>query len=87
METYLSKEEMLKYYISNMGEELAEVKEEGIQEGIQQGLQQGLQQGMQRVQQERQQTAFNALKKGLSLQDVADITNLSMRIMEKPAKI
>jgi predicted transposase/invertase (TIGR01784 family) len=76
METYLSKEEMLKYLISNMGEELAEVKEEGIQEGLQQGMQEGMQQ-------ERQQTALNALKMGLSLQDVSKITSLPISELEE----
>jgi predicted transposase/invertase (TIGR01784 family) len=68
METYLSKEEMLKYLISNMDEELAEVKEEGLQQGMQQ---------------ERQQTALNALKKGFSLQDISEITNLPISELEE----
>ncbi len=68
MEAYLSKEEILKYYISNMGEEIAEVKENSLQQGLQQGL---------------QQTALNALRKGFSLQDISEITNLSISELEE----
>lgn len=51
-----------------MDEELAEVKEEGLQQGMQQ---------------ERQQTALNALKKGFSLQDISEITNLPISELEE----
>jgi predicted transposase/invertase (TIGR01784 family) len=54
--------------------------DDGLEEGMQRGLQQGMQQGMQR---ERQQTALNALKMGLSLQDVSKITSLSISELEE----
>jgi predicted transposase/invertase (TIGR01784 family) len=46
--------------------------DDGVEDGMQRGLQKGL-----------QQTALNALKKGFSLQDVADITSLSISELEE----
>ncbi len=50
--------------------------EDGMQRGLQKGLEQGIQQGM-------QQTALNALKMGLSLQDVSKITSLPISEIEE----
>ncbi len=53
--------------------------DDGVEDGMQRGLQKGLEQGMQ---QGMQQTALNALKKGFSLQDISDITNLPISELE-----
>jgi predicted transposase/invertase (TIGR01784 family) len=56
---------------------------QGIQQGIQQGVQQGIQQG---VQQGVQSTALNALKKGLSIDVISEITNLPVAEIEQLQK-
>ena len=59
-------------------------KKEGINEGIQQGIQQGLQQG---EYQAKIETAKNMLSVSLgSIEQIAQITNLSVQTVEDLAK-
>lgn len=54
-----------------------EARQQGLQQGIQQGIQQGMQQGMQQGDMERaKKTALNMLRRGDSLNDIANILDL-----------
>ena len=50
---------------------LQEGEQKGIQEGLQQGIQQGLQEGIQQV-------ALNMLSKGMSAEEISDLTGLTV---------
>jgi predicted transposase/invertase (TIGR01784 family) len=77
----LNKSEMKKYRASKLTfEDVRPFMTGHYDDGVEDGMQRGLLQGMQ---QERQQTALNALKMGLSLQDISKITNLSLSELEE----
>jgi predicted transposase YdaD len=58
---------------------LQEGEQKGIQEGLQQGIQQGLQEGMREgIQEGIQQVATNMLSKGMSAEEISDLTGLTV---------
>ena len=70
---YMSEEEDKKKIQNSL---LSEAKEEGISQGIEQGYTSGINDGI-------KQTAKNMLNKNMSIEDIADITGLSIEEINK----
>ena len=54
--------------------EMKDAYEEGMEQGIEQGLEQGLKQG---IEQGKQELVLNMLRTGISIEEIASMTNLS----------
>ena len=62
---------------------LEEGLEQGLEQGIEQGIEQGLEQGYSKGLEEKERTVIiNAWKKGLSLEDVADLIEAPLEKVE-----
>ena len=70
---YMSEEEDKKKIQNSL---LSEAKEEGISQGIEQGYTSGINDGI-------KQTAKNMLNKNMSIEDISDITGLSIEEINK----
>ena len=68
-----SYEDSLKYY-RDIKASLDTKFEEGLQKGIEEGLQKGIEEGMQKG---IEKVAVNALNKGMSVDDIVDLTGLT----------
>ena len=65
-----------------MGQGLEQGMEQGLEQGMEQGLEQGMEQGLERgIQQGLELTALNMLAKGMSIEDVAEVTGLSTAVI------
>ena len=76
-----SYEDSLKYY-RDIKASLDTKFEEGLQKGIEEGLQKGIEEGMQKgiekgIEEGMQKVAVNALNKGMSVDDIVDLTGLT----------
>ena len=68
-----SYEDSLKYYRdikASLDTKFEEGMQKGIEEGMQKGIEKGIEEGMQKV-------AANALIKGMSVEDIIDLTGLT----------
>ena len=61
-----------------------ELIQQGLQQGVQQGLRKGIQQGLQQgILKGKLETARKLKEKGLSTQEIAEVTGLSIEVIEK----
>ena len=76
-----SYEDSLKYYRdikASLDTKFEEGMQKGIEEGMQKGIEKGIEEGMQKgIEKGIEKVAVNALNKGLSVEDIIDLTGLT----------